>query len=598
MADIVYDLAADTAKFEAGMLNAAAGLEKFSAATREDHTSGLIRKLQQLEAETSQLKGEFTAAELAVAKFAKQDGVSPEMIARLRQAHVELEAQKKQLEANAAAEKKAAKDKVDAEKAAQDAIAAKRQQADQMAEARRTAQQRKDDANVARQLEMQRQAQQVKDSLQTREQLLAKELLRLQELHNRGLLTEIELKKASASARVSVGGGFNGAKGGFIAQQGAIGMQDAMSAYSVSGSAGMAVSAMGNNAIQMASLFNPIAGTIAAITVLAVQLGIAFGKSKDEAAKLKAEVEGIGKAVDLWKMSGDDILKQLPKEQESLANNKKVDDRIGGEIARRQAERDKLAAEIEKDKRAFVAKYGPAAIPRHDRQGELDQQDSFLAGLKEHQEKLKAEITAQQVAIDLAQPEFRAAGGVEGTPEWEARTDKEHAAAMGEMTASGELQRIEEEKQLKKKAADEEKKQKEELLALMKQEQEIQKRLAEQEAAAAKAVKDSLMTNQQRADMEADRLLKMEAKGLLSRNDVVGAMQKYIGGMSAPPTIAQGLVRGSVEEVRASRLDAARSEQREMIDKQVETTLAIREQTVEIRALKNKYEAPETGSEA
>jgi hypothetical protein len=649
--DVVYRVGADVSDYVDGMQQSAAATEGFERATKKDFTSGLVRALEQAQTQARLMAGEVTKGQLAVERFQKAGG-SEEMINRLKAAQAEVERLAKQ--ESAAAERR--KIEADRQKQIIDDNLRHNQQQQAAIDNYKAAQARRDEANVQRQLALYEQAAAVKASLLTSEERLQQELLRLQELRNRGLLTEQQLQQAATNATVAAAAAARNAPGsvaslkfGMIAQQGAIGLQDAMSAYQVTGNPASALSSFGNNAIQMASLMNPVLGTVAALTVLGGQLALAFGKSKDEAAKMKAEIEGAKAASDLWAKTGDERAKGIESEKLKEAE-------LQDQIAASGRVRAEVAKELDDHywksiNRAPMPDLGPQAGWLPEDAAKYEELLRLLEGIDKGKPELEAALAKQQAMLRLQQGAATPAGVVSGA-EWagakqvvaaanreskarevennwrraEGLLSVEDEAVASRYRGMMEEKQLEEARQISRTAEEAAKlnieleKMKEAGVSqgTIEEFKKLTKELQEQERAAreiekrrgkaadlvaksgamfmdAKSIRDANRTPDQVMNDEADRLLKLEASGFLSRDDARMQMARTQQGLQAQQTLSSALVRGSSEEVSALNNLQAQSEAAKLAMGMADQTLALRENTAEMQAFRRQLESKGTG---
>jgi len=106
--------------------------------------------------------------------------------------------------------------------------------------------------------------------------------------------TELQkgLKQAETSIK-NVDKNVGAMRAGMLANQFAVGLQDFAVVYEQSGDLSRSLSAAANNAIQLMTLINPMAGALTAAAIAGYQLYTAFSKAGSSAKALKEEVKGL-----------------------------------------------------------------------------------------------------------------------------------------------------------------------------------------------------------------------------------------------------------------------------------------------------------------
>lgn len=560
---MVFLIKADASGAITEVNRTASAVQNLQTATAKDFSSGLVRALEKAETEAKLLTGQISKADVEIQKFQRR-GASDEMVSRLRATQENV--------AKIAREQAAAETRLRAIR--EENVRHNRQQQQLIAQ-QVDARVRREDQAITRQITLQEQAAAIKASLMTREQFVAQEMVKLQEMRNRGLITELELQGAIANvrarSRTMAGPGGQGAMmAGMIAQQGAVGLQDAVSGYQTNGVRG-AIMAGGNNIIQMVSLINPAAGAAAALTVAAVQLGASWLTAKDAAKESK-------EAFDSAKESIRGVLD------------------LNRQIAQSRGERSPLLeAKVQAQGEAEIARTEAEGIRQRilneQRQGGVNGSFSKEQWARWNAMQAEAGIADEKAnAADFKALEFgmAAADGTTKGP----LIEKQEAQNILLMAAK-------ETAEANERAAEKKKKEEEEILEIIRKEQEVQRDITNARTAAAKAVRDALRSPEQRTQDEADRLLRLQANGDLEMSDVRQTISRMLQGTMGGPQIAQGLVRGSVEEVRARRLDEAKTAQDRMVEKQTEALVEARSQTEELRQIREKVAGyPPTGEAA
>ncbi|AMV16602.1 hypothetical protein [Planctomyces sp. SH-PL14] len=550
------------------MLRSASTVEALERATKGDFQSGLVRALERIREESDLVTGKVTAVDQAVARMASK-GASPEMLKQYRD-EAEALAKTKEDQANQAANE-AAKEK---QRVAD--VARLKIEQEKLVESQKAAQYRRDEQNVARQMALYVQAQEVKESLLTKEERVQREIVRLQDLKNRGLLTEQQLQAAiriaqSAGTAQAKGGG-GGVPRGLVVQQGVIGIQDAMTGYQVNGWGG-ALMAGGNNAIQMFSMINPMLGSAAAVGVMAGQIAVMMSKGAGEAEKLKAQVEGIERASKLWGQGGDEFQKGLEAERMRLSMSRDRLDTAKQIVAFEKEQLVHLEAAAQRNA-ADLRKQGIPDIHAADK-AKITAKEQEIKALEERQKKIQDEVTEGENAVKFADssdmPGKFSEREKEELRQMGARIQRETreanwAAAERGMT-SAEVA-AEEKKEARLKKANE-------IAALGRQ---AQKKREAEEGAWLKARQDAADQFRRATDPQAGVRSQMEtlaqvqnSSAALAADELTRTLRLIAGGTTpSGSALVGGVSYGSVEEVSSRNRAAEQQERQRMVDTIVE----------------------------
>ncbi|WP_156514658.1 hypothetical protein [Planctomyces sp. SH-PL14] len=443
-------------------------------------------------------------------------------------------------------------------------------------------QNRIDDRNVAKQMAMAQQAAQVKLSLMSRAELLEKETGRLQALRNQGLITELQLSQAISlakrnSAMSSRSGG--GMPLGFIAQQGAIGLQDAVVGAQLNGIAG-GIMAGGNNLIQMLSLVNPMAGTVGALTVAAVQLGVAWSKTKDEVEKTAAATQAAQKVSELWSKRGRDFTDSYKQEQQSLRVQEESSRRFGELIKKRQGAIDSLDWRPAYEQGALSGE--ALRVAQINEAANKPRMTEELAALQKERAALDASAASARLALEATQAQRASAalefskGETGNLKQVLADAQAETAALYWQAAEYGvtvkDLRLMELENKLRREKVD-----------LVIEQGRVFGQVMQKMSLEAKSIQDSLRTPDEAIRARTRDLLKMQSAGLLSQDQVRMSLARDIQQQQGQPMLAQAMVRGTVEEASARNRMNAESEQKKLIDKMVDVMTAQEKYSQEVR---------------
>lgn len=439
---------------------------------------------------------------------------------------------------------------------------------------------------LAEQAKLEQSAEQVRLSTLSTRQKLEAELTRLQDLRNRGLITENQLAIASANARQAAANAAARSSGGggimgnlpMFSQAVAVGLQDVSTVRSMGANIAQQVNAGANNAIFAMGMLNPALGTITALGIAGYQLSQSWSGAAESAKKMKEEAEASKKAVEglvssfLGGMSQAAGVKTQQEAQKAI-------DAI-------DAKREGLQVEL---------KEAQNLVPRN--AGDKEIRDKAI---KEREQALK-ELAIQRAALNKRMSTLDSGQGT--GPDAKAVTDKtkEMQDEIRILRGQATKESLEREQILMNPAIDTRQRRDyfaaSEQLKVERLKNEAIKtgidyivqsgqayaKTAGQMAQDGKAIKESLRTPEETMRARARELLKMQAAGTINENDMKSSLARMYAQLQGAPTLAQGLVRGTAEEVSARNKIEAENKQEKLIETMVDTITTMERYSQEVR---------------